>query len=349
LRKTSPQIAVLHLDSIGGRIGEAIKLNKVIRQAGLRTYVSHVCASACTVAFVGGTERWMGRVAVLGFHGPAFPGMSQKELNAVSSAQRDTMISSGYDASFVAKALAVPSKDIWRPTLEELRAAHVVTGVSNGTQFAQSGYGGTVTKDDFADPLARNIPILASLRARYPADFDRIVEAYYKGYVDGQTDEQNNSIIRYHSYLSVRRYAGTAGDAAVLALGRLFLDELTLLRDRNASQCARFGYAGGRDANIQYSFPHEIMARFQSAGANIIDTSAERPDEDKEGARAMLSRTLAEMSGTLPESQLDLLPGGYPTAQQEADYCLAIIAYYRQLLKAPSAETASMLRLLMTP
>ena len=138
LLKASPQIAVVHLDSVGGRIGEATKLNKVIRKAGLTTYVSHLCASACTLAFAGGTERWMRQSGVLGFHGPAFPGMSQRELDATNDAQRDLMVSSGYDASFVSRALAVPSKDLWEPTIKELRAARVITGVANGRRFAQS-------------------------------------------------------------------------------------------------------------------------------------------------------------------------------------------------------------------
>jgi uncharacterized protein DUF4339 len=49
----SPKIKVVHLDSRGGRIGEAVELNKVIRSSHLDTYVSANCMSACTVAFAG--------------------------------------------------------------------------------------------------------------------------------------------------------------------------------------------------------------------------------------------------------------------------------------------------------
>jgi hypothetical protein len=53
----SRQIRIVHLDSLGGRIAEAISLNKVIRSRGLDTYVSSNCMSACTIAFAGGTRR----------------------------------------------------------------------------------------------------------------------------------------------------------------------------------------------------------------------------------------------------------------------------------------------------
>ncbi len=33
------------------------------------------CLSACTLAFAGGRERWLGGAGKLGFHAPDFPGM----------------------------------------------------------------------------------------------------------------------------------------------------------------------------------------------------------------------------------------------------------------------------------
>jgi len=49
-----PQMRIVHLDSVGGRIGEAVKLARLIRERGLATYVSWRCLSACTIAFASG-------------------------------------------------------------------------------------------------------------------------------------------------------------------------------------------------------------------------------------------------------------------------------------------------------
>ena len=57
-------VKVVHLNSIGGRLGEGKKLFETIRSRGLTTYVSSKCLSACTLAFAGGRERYLRKGAV---------------------------------------------------------------------------------------------------------------------------------------------------------------------------------------------------------------------------------------------------------------------------------------------
>ena len=75
-----PRIHVVHLNSVGGRIGEAARLYHAIRDKGLITYVDAACLSACTLAYAAGRERWIAPTAQLGFHGPAFPGFQAVSL-----------------------------------------------------------------------------------------------------------------------------------------------------------------------------------------------------------------------------------------------------------------------------
>jgi hypothetical protein len=91
---TSVQIKVVHLNSLGGRIGEAIKLNRVIRDSKLDTYVASNCLSACTIAFAAGARRVLRNGAVLGFHAASFPGMSGAELAESAQDQRDMFLGS---------------------------------------------------------------------------------------------------------------------------------------------------------------------------------------------------------------------------------------------------------------
>jgi hypothetical protein len=140
--RASPQIKVVHLNSLGGRIGEAESLNKVIRGRSLITYTSYRCFSACTIAFAGGRARWVHSRAKLGFHGPAFPGMSDADIADNVKAQKEIFINAGFEARFVNRALATPNEDMWIPSLDELRDANVITNISNGSDFAASGFGG---------------------------------------------------------------------------------------------------------------------------------------------------------------------------------------------------------------
>jgi hypothetical protein len=83
------RISAVHLDSPGGDIYSAGEIARQIRTAGLSTVVDasqHLCASSCTIIFVGGVRRIYlnaGRVGGLsdgrgfrglGFHEGAYPG-----------------------------------------------------------------------------------------------------------------------------------------------------------------------------------------------------------------------------------------------------------------------------------
>src|SRR5262249_34921729 len=54
----APSVKVIHLNSWGGRVAEARKLRDLISERRLITYTSTTCASACTIAFLGGRQRY---------------------------------------------------------------------------------------------------------------------------------------------------------------------------------------------------------------------------------------------------------------------------------------------------
>jgi len=99
-------ISTVHLDSPGGDIYSAGEIARQIRLAGLSTVVDasrQVCASSCTIIFVGGVKRIylnadrVGGLSTgrgfkgLGFHEATYPG--QSGTGNVSSAATALMIS----------------------------------------------------------------------------------------------------------------------------------------------------------------------------------------------------------------------------------------------------------------
>jgi hypothetical protein len=81
--EAAPQLEVVHLESIGGRIAESKAIAELIRQRGLSTYVSSHCESACTYMLLGGAKRWAAASAKIGFHSPSFAGLSQADLTGL--------------------------------------------------------------------------------------------------------------------------------------------------------------------------------------------------------------------------------------------------------------------------
>jgi hypothetical protein len=139
--QAAPQIRVIHLNSPGGRISEGIALQAVIRRHGLETYTSTGCASACTLAFLGGRRRWLGPTAVLGFHQPGpYPGETQAEADEGKAVLAAEMQRAGVASGFIARVLATPFETVWTPSDDELLRSGVVTDLSDGAQFRLSGF-----------------------------------------------------------------------------------------------------------------------------------------------------------------------------------------------------------------
>jgi hypothetical protein len=135
LVRAFPLIETVRLDSAGGRIGEAVKLARLIRERGLATYVSRQCLSACTIAFASGRERWLNAGAQLGYHVGAFAGREN------AAGMREVLLRAGLPPSFVARVISHSSRQMWYPTEAELLAAHVITGTTDTDGASVSGYG----------------------------------------------------------------------------------------------------------------------------------------------------------------------------------------------------------------
>jgi membrane-bound ClpP family serine protease len=121
----APQVRLVRLESPGGHVGPAIQIATMIQQRGLDTYVGRFCASACTIAFLGGRQRWLAPGARLGFHQARAPGIPSEQVNEyLRTAYEDLHV----PPAFIAHALRTPPSDLWFPTPVELRAVHYTTG-----------------------------------------------------------------------------------------------------------------------------------------------------------------------------------------------------------------------------
>ena len=176
--QASPQVKVVHLNSIGGRLGEANKLARLIRLRGLTTYTSTLCASACTIAFEAGRERWIRSGARLGFHRGSFAGQE------LTDAMRTDLLEAGYPPAFVERAVSYPPDKMWYPSAAELLAAHVISGVVDNYKFAASGYGIRPGTEDFASELRKELLFRAMEKADANA-FANLARRYQQRYIEG--------------------------------------------------------------------------------------------------------------------------------------------------------------------
>lgn len=126
------------LRSDGGSLVPAIKIGELIRLKGFATYVQEYCASACTLIWLGGTQRYMFATARIGFHA-AYNGDTGQEAgmaNAVIGAYL-TKIGLPYEAVMYA-TMAGPSDMRWLTVADAKRVGINVSVVNPEPTFGQN-------------------------------------------------------------------------------------------------------------------------------------------------------------------------------------------------------------------
>lgn len=127
----NPRVREVVLAGPGGRMGAGFEISRLIRGRRLATRVETACASACTIAFLGGVDRSLAPEAKLGFHRASFPGMSADDMfEANRDMKRFLTMSAGVTPGFAQRVLDTPGDSIWVPTPEELLAARVIKRVN---------------------------------------------------------------------------------------------------------------------------------------------------------------------------------------------------------------------------
>ncbi len=131
----APQARLVRLDSPGGHIKAALEVADMIHARNLDTYVGRMCASACTIAFLAGHQRFATETARLGFHQAHGPGLTPADSNMLL---RLAYQNYSLPPAFVAHVLRTPPQDLWVPDLAELRRAGIVTDVAPTGAIAAS-------------------------------------------------------------------------------------------------------------------------------------------------------------------------------------------------------------------
>jgi len=128
----NPGIRTVVLAGPGGRISVGFDLYEMFRTRKLATRVDDECASACTIAFLGGVDRSISPGGRLGFHRGSFPGLGDNDLYETNrDFRRFLLYHAKLTPQFVDRVFATPPDDIWEPTPQELLAGRVINRVNH--------------------------------------------------------------------------------------------------------------------------------------------------------------------------------------------------------------------------
>lgn len=122
--------------SRGGSVGEAVQTGKLIRALGLETDLYATCASACPLAYLGGTQRvindWDFR---LGFHQMSVAGTALPLNHEFYGLVRDYAAEMGASGDFVVAAMHnAPIDQIFYPEFQDMCDAGITWVRGNCSQ-----------------------------------------------------------------------------------------------------------------------------------------------------------------------------------------------------------------------
>jgi len=299
-----PTIRIIHLNSQGGRVGEARRLRDLIDSRGLTTFTASGCLSACTVAYVGGRQRLIAKDARLGFHQYSFPGLTGHEFQAEYERDKRDWLARGFARQFVERAFATPNNEMWKPTSRELFEAGVVTGYPGSNDVAITGFklGDLETLES---DLLRN-PLYAALKTYEPKMYDQVVSEMRLGMQQGRSQAELRSKVFPLMQSVYMRKLPYASDAALRSFTSLFIEQMKALTSIDPTLCYQYAYGQeqGRAPDITGHFSEELQQREFRVMAEVIGSAAGQMNRPPAGkwAERELATVFAALAKRFGES-----------------------------------------------
>jgi ATP-dependent protease ClpP protease subunit len=369
LLDAAPNVREIQLNSPGGRIGEAHKLRELIRERGLVTYVDSTCASACTVAFLGGSQRYLAPGARLGFHRGSIAGVSAEQLDRENDADRQWLVAIGVPRWFADHAYSTPSSSMWWPTPAELLQAGIITaeiGRPNGTkEVVAAGQGlqkplvlpnspssalNTTASKESIDKELQNTSLYVAIKRTDPEAYDRILAAVSAAIRSGKSKDEVAALPQPFVYAVLRRHKAHASDQAVLALAELTVAEIEAIGRKDMNACYVFLFAGSADRPSFWEYlPPDILERRFAGISDLIETgvtSSTRIPPSREVSRLREGAIEAVARRYSEKFPLALADPRSPKFSHET-VCQAFAALFREALSLPPTDQIQLLRFLL--
>ncbi len=333
----APALKVVHLNSGGGRLGEAERLGRLIRERHLDTYTSASCSSACTVAFLAGRERWLKAGARLGFHHESFAGSEKFD------SMRKLLVTAGVPATFAQRAVSASSGTMWYPTVAELMDAHVITGIADNYRFAASGFGVRPDAQSFEMQLRRT-PLFDAIAANEPASFQMIVDSLYRSYFAGIPEGRIMDELRTSKVapLILARMA-YADDQLLADYAALMADQYEAVGRRDPAACFHYA-AGGASGNLAGLLPDSLKDREMALSEAVLRSTERRKSSSSEPSIEATYRAVHEKLAHQFGTEVRLLADpSKVTPSQYASYCSLAVAMFRAISTLPRQQAGAVM------
>lgn len=351
----APAIQVVHLNSTGGFLGEGFRINKLLSERKLATYTSAECVSACTIAFLGGSERFIAPQGKLGFHSAHF-GVDGKVLPELNDEMVATLRSYGAPQWFIKKAFSTPSTSMWYPTHDELLQAHIVHQVVDADQFALSGFGAS-WKDPSAveaniRQAAYKIHWMQAIKLHEPQTYENMLALMTKGVIEGRSmGELQQEVFNTVATHMLPKYLKYGRGEELLAYWRVQHEEMAHLAASNPEACVAFLFPERRAANWNPMrlFTPELIEKDTNAMAELLNAGIDpSSDVDVSLSQEDLEMVMKATDLDIPDAQ-SVIENPMLYVDQGDLLCRTFTALFTHVLSLPKDRAIRFLRYMGTP
>jgi hypothetical protein len=337
-----PGIALVHLNSDGGRVAEARKLRDLIASRNISTYTSTRCLSACVIPFLGGARRLVAPGARVGFHQYSFAGTTGTAVLEEMETDKRYFVLRGVSESFVRQAFR-PSDALWYPTAEQMRAAGYITGFAGSDDVALSG----MPMEQIAglDQALRKEPLYSAIAEHEPDVYREIAAAVKEGFLQGLSlAELRSRTIPLIQDLSRKRLP-FASDEAIVSYASVMVAEMDVL-NRDPDKCRAYLFReDSASGEVRADLAPDLVQREMATIGEVIRSAASGqwrpPSED--AVAPIRDRVTSRLALTWSAQDLDQLQH-LDRRDDAARVCRVCYGLYRAITSLPRHEAGPMLR-----
>jgi|SoiMethySBSTD1v2_1073268.scaffolds.fasta_scaffold80708_2 GYF domain 2 len=349
LLDAAPTVKLIHLNSRGGRVAEGYEIYRLIRERKLITYTSADCASACTIAFLAGPQRYLASNARLGFHSSSYGGLDEKVLPGINDEIRQTLRQHGVQAWFIEKALGTRGDSIWHPTSDELIRAGVVTKVVDASQFGLSGVTGWNDKEALERQIL-SIPLYQTLKENDPEGYKAVAQYFFDSMQAGKSAiEIANELRDLFGAKILQKYLRYGPDVELVAYWKTQIAEMQHLQTLDPVRCVEFNFPERRskDFDLMKLLPEVLRNQDATSLAALMRATAQRPNDSKGASvQADLENVVASMVKENPRAH-DVMLEPIRFAGEPKLLCSTFISFYRKILLLSPSRAGPLLRDIM--
>jgi hypothetical protein len=352
LLEASPGVATMDFDNIGGRVAEARHVGEIISRRHLATYTAASCLSACTIAYISGSPRYLGPDGKLGFHRYSFPGLTPDQEHEINRQGEHDLVAAGVAADFAAKVFATAADHVWYPDAATLLAAHVVTRLTDGMAFSAAAGGQNVSTTRDAERVFGMSPSFVALKRWEPVSYAKAMDTAVEAMRAGKSLHDLTVDTRKPIVAAVAKYRRVAGDDVQVRAARLASEEAKILAPDHPAECVAMWYGTASAGQRLYMLllPQELRIRDNELSAAIINAGASDPSSSvvtPPVAAAVLKQLTLRIRDT---AGVD--PSGLSTTSAKPEdqrrLCLALAAILDAISALPPPEAGALMRYLFT-